>query len=233
MKKLSKPLVRLACAVALMGAFGTSVAQSVNPSTQELLNKAGTFQILLDVSGSSPATDEKTMRAIAPKIIAKLREMPIGTKVSVTGVGDARTMPLVWVKRVQARVTPEGAPMEDLARGLQQLLIGFPKRIEHSQQNYSELVGGFFDASKNLNPRAEINRVLVVSDLLEHTQSVNCFYATRCKLPDPKFSLRNAEVIVYGVGMGLPSDRAMSLERLWADYLSKKAFAKSVELHRF
>lgn len=224
---------RILAAAALLAPLSLAAAPSANPSTQELLSKAGTFQILLDVSGSSPATDEKTMKEIAPKIVAKLRDMPMGTTVIVNGVGDARTKPLVWVKRLQARVTPEGAPMDDLARGLQQLLISFPRQIAHSQQNYSELIGGFFDAAKNLNPRAEVNRIMVVSDLVEHSPTADCFYANRCKLSDPKFSLRNAEVVVYGVGMGLSAERAMALSRLWEQYLSKKAFAKSVELHRF
>jgi hypothetical protein len=83
------------------------------------------------------------------------------------------------------------------------------------------LIGGFYDASKLLNPKAQGNMIFMVSDLMENSNYTNCYKQNPCKLPKPPFSLNGAEVTVLGVGNGLPSDMAITLTNTWTDFLQQ------------
>jgi hypothetical protein len=52
-------------------------------STAEMVAQAPTLQILLDASGSSPATDAQFMASAIPRVTGKIKTMPMGTRVLI------------------------------------------------------------------------------------------------------------------------------------------------------
>lgn len=228
----SVPLIE-ACIMLFMLLITAQVcAEGVPRPTQETLATAPTFQILLDNSRSSPARDVAFIASVLPMIDQKLRAMPVGTSVIVTTVGDASLMPLRWHTRIQVRKTNSGAPVEDIIRDLHQFLLEFPKQMEGREHPASHLIGGLFDAARNLNPQAQSNEIVMISDLIEYSPLANCERARpACRLPAPQFKLEGANVSVYGAGMRLPSDRAMTLTQAWEAFFQKTGVRKA-ELRR-
>ena len=226
------PLIK-ACLMLCMLAISAQVyAEGVPQTTQEVLATAPTFQLLLDNSRSSPATDATFMASVLPMIEQKLRTMPVGTSIIVTTVGDASQRPLRWYTRIQVRKTNSGAPAGDIIRGLHQLLLEFPKHMAGHEHPASHIIGGLFDAARNLNPQAQNNEIVLISDLIEQSSLADCSRAKpACRLPAPQFKLEGATVSVYGAGMGLPSDRAIALAKVWETWFQKTGVRKA-ELRR-
>ena len=191
-------------------------------TTTEMCASAPVFELLVDSSKSSPARDAGFIAAAIPLVLQKLRTMPPCSVVQVVTVGDASLIPLMLRSRIQIRTTKDGATMDDIARALSQFLGAFPGRIKDHEQMRSELIGGFSDAAHNLNPHARVpNVIIMLSDLVEESALANCSRAVPCRLPVPPFSLGNADVTVYGVGLGLPSHRALALEKAWDSFFNK------------
>lgn len=227
---MSKPNPRKKLVRVLFAALSILPAGAQAVTTEELLEKAPVFQVLLDNSGSSPATDQAFMANAASAIVEKLTSMPMGTVILVRTVGDSTLAPLHWRTRIQKKSTAEGAPIEEVARRLRGLLVDFPKQIAGKEHGNSQLIGGFFDAARNLNLKSDRNKIVMVSDLVERSPFADCARVKVCKLPAPQFDLRGAEVEVFGAGANLPSDRAIGLTKAWDEFLGK-AGAKAA-LHR-
>lgn len=197
-------------------------AGSYAATTKELLEAAPVFQLLLDNSGSSPATDETFVSNAWPIIEEKLLSMPMGSVVIVNSVGNASIAPMARRVRIQKIVTSEGAPIEDIARGLKTLVLGFPKQVRGQEHGQSHLVGGLFDASKNINTKAaKPNVIVMLSDLIEFSPIANCYKNSACPLPTPTFKLDNTDVLVLGVGRGLPSNHEMAIFSAWEKFLGR------------
>lgn len=191
-------------------------------TTAELLKNAPVFQLILDISGSSPATDDGFVKSAWPVVEGRLKMMPIGTTVIINTVGDASLTPLTMRTRIQQRQTTEGAPIDQVVLSIKNIVLSFPARMQSSAHGQTHMVGGFFDASRNLNKTSSTkNVILVLSDLIEYSPIANCYKEKACTLPKPKFNLEGTEVLVLGVGRGLPSDREMALFASWEQFFQQ------------
>lgn len=201
-------------------------------STQEMIESAPVLQVLLDNSGSSPATNEEFVASAWPVIEGQLRAMPMGTVIIVNSVGDASLAPLQKRTRIQKTASAEGAPIDDIIRGLKSIVLGFPTKTKGAEHGQSHLIGGLFDASRNINSRAsQPNVIFMLSDLVEYSPLANCYRNRSCPLPTPTFSLENTSVTVLGVGRGLPSNHEMAVFSAWDKFL-KTANASSITLKK-
>lgn len=200
-----------------------------SPTTAAILERAPAFQIILDISGSSPALDQTLIDSVAPAIAAQVKAMPVGTLVTISTVGDATVPSSLLRMQIQAR----GATAGDVARKLQRFLHDFPREAKDRAQGRSDLVGGFAAAASYVNRKSDANAIVMVSDLVEYSALADCSRARKCALPaKPSFDLGGAHVQVYGVGQGQPSPRAMQLTADWRAFLAR-ANAGRVDLRRF
>jgi hypothetical protein len=209
--------------LALILTSGQPLPAQADP-TVEILAHAPVFQLLIDVSGGSPALNPDYLGFVLPQIQKRLEDMPLGTTVVVSSFGDAALPPLMFRSRLQAKHTSEGDTPEHVARDLRELVLSFPERMHGKEQKRSELVGGFFDSAQAINPKAHGNVILAISDLVENSPLARCDNekAKPCKLPPPVFHLPpDTTVCVYGVGQGLHSDRAALLTQQWAVFFKK------------
>ena len=215
-------VTKLIYGLAFVIVFLITCSASKATTTKDLIDKAPVFQLLLDNSGSSPATNQSFVNSAWPVIESKLRSMPMGTVVIINTVGDASLAPLTNRTRIQKVSTGEGASVEELVQTLKSIVLSFPKRVQGEEHGQSHMIGGFFDASKNLNKNASTrNVILILSDLIEFSPLANCYQNKACPLPMPVFKLENTELIALGVGRGLPSDREMAIFSAWEKFLSQ------------
>ena len=201
--------------------------------TAVLFDNPKTFQLLVDVS-PSPGVNPLFLQNVWSSVEQLLRRMPVGSSVIVQSVGNAALTPLVFRSRIQVRHTREGDTMESMVRGVKAVLFSFPERFKTNQHQQSELIGAFFDASRNISPNTPGNVIVAITDLAENSPLASCANVQKakpCTLPAPQFSLENTAVYVFGVGQGMPSDKAIHLTQQWAA-LFKKSGAKVAELHR-
>lgn len=206
-------------------------------TTAAMLEAAPTFQLIIDVS-PSPGINIEFLRSTWPGVEQRLRSMPLGSSIIVQSAGAASLHPLVFRSRIQVRHTSEGDTMDSIVRGVRELLFSFPERFKDNPHQQSELIGAFFDASRNINQKTSgnLNVIVAVSDLIENSSLLSfpaCWNkkSKSCTLPAPNFSLHNSAVYVWGVGQGLSSDHAMKLTKNWEVFL-KKTGATVVELRR-
>ena len=210
------------------GVSVAAVQAVVSPgrTTAEILAKAPTFQLILDASGSSPATEKASLASYWPAIEQKMRAMPLGSKVIVQTFGDTSARPLSIEVRVQTKKTPTGDTIDGLVRDIKGFVLSFPDNI--SPQPTTHAVGAFFDASKNVNPDAVGNTIVMVSDLIENSPFGNCYTDLKCRLPEkPPFTLQQVDVLVLGVGRGRSSKEEIAIHQSWASFL-QKAGARAV-----
>jgi len=213
----------------LMSLFLVQAQPANAASTADILANAPTLQILIDSSSSSPATSQAFMDNVAPLVVEKLKTMPMATQVIVTAVGDSVRVPEMKRTRILARNAPDGGPVEDVARKVGAYLRNFPKALVGNEHGSSHLIGGIFDAAKNVNPKSQANQIVIISDLVEYSDVTDC--TKKCVLPKPNFQLPGTEVTAYGVGLGLPSGLEMRVNNEWQRYLTA-AGAKPVVLRR-
>lgn len=195
--------------------IGTSDAAT----TKDLIEAAPTIQLLLDNSEGSPAIDEDFVAAAWPLIETKLRAMPLGTVVIVNTVGNASLKPLMMRTRIQKKTTNEGASIGEVVQAVKMSTLGLPQLAKNKEHNQSHIIGGIFDASKNLNKKASSpNVIIILSDFVEYSPFANCYKGKACQLPKPSFSLGNTEVMALGVGRGLASNREMVVFTAWEKF---------------
>ena len=112
--------------------------------------------------------------------------------------------------------------MEEVVQGLRAIVLGFPKRVQGEEHGQSHLVGGLFDASKNINTKAtQPNVIVMLSDLIEFSPIANCYKNRSCPLPSPTFRLDNTNFVALGVGQGLPSNHEMTIFASWEKFLGQ------------
>lgn len=219
-----------AVAAVVVCGFLSACERAHGAATSEVLAKAPVFQLLLDNSGSSPATDPNFMRSAWPLVEGRIRAMPLGTVVIVNTVGDASLPPLTLRTRLQKRADAEGAAVEEVVQSIRAVVLGFPKRVLAGAHGQSHLVGGVFDASKNINRSASgPNVIVMLSDLIEYSPLANCYKVKACPLPKPTFQLENTEVLALGVGRNLASDREMAVFSAWEKFLDQTGATYSLK----
>ncbi len=211
-----------AVGAACLAFTGFCATPTLAATTADLLATAPVFQLILDNSGSSPATDAGFVTSAWPIVEGWLRKMPLGTVIIVNSVGDASLTPMTMRTRIQQRQTAEGAPLDQIIPAIKNIVLGFPKRIQGAAHGQTHMVGGIFDASRNINKSASTkNVILLLSDLIEFSPIANCYKEKGCTLPKPKFNLEGTEVLALGVGRGLPSDREMALFGSWEQFFTQ------------
>jgi hypothetical protein len=217
----------LSAALGLASCSSSDGATTPRPSTAEILAKAPTLQILLDASGSSPATNQNFIDSSWPDVEERIRAMPIGSMVMLETFGDSREAPYTFKERIQAKASSSGDTMNNVVAKLHQKFVGFPQWVSGMSQGQTHAIGAFNDAAKNINRGSEQNSIIMLSDLIENSSFANCHH--RCRLPKkPAFSLQGSDVVVLGAGRGLPSDEAMNLEASWQKYLDASGANKVV-----
>lgn len=192
-------------------------------STADPCATAPVFQLLLDVSGSSPLAEQQYLAAVIPLIDERIRALPMCSEVLIVTIGDARVVPSMPRLKVLARPVPGvGATRDEIAREVRQLLLALPGRIAKSPQGRSELIAAFADAARNTNRQAkEPNQIVMLSDGVESSNLADCEKTARCRFPAPGFSLDGTSVTLYGVGLGLSGERTMALTRNWEKFFAK------------
>lgn len=208
-----------------------SSAQS--PTTAQLMAGAAAMQILLDNSNTSPATRADVVARAWPVIEAKLRAMPPASIILINTVGTAELPPMSMRLRIQQRRTAEGGPMEDVVKAVRKAVLEFPAKLKEGKMpahDTSNLIAGLFDASRAINPASDRNVIVFISDLIENSSLANCYVSFPCKLPKPEFSLPGTELIVLGVGWGMPANRELSLVKVWEQYFAKVGLPKPAVL---
>lgn len=214
--------------VTLATVLSASSLVQADGNNTDLTAEAPAFVIMLDNSGSSPATNQQTVNEAWVSIERKLKQMPLNSEVSVFTVGDASAPPFRKTSRIQTKTTYQGDTRNAVISQTKKMITEFPELIKSNAippHGRSELVGGFFDAAQLLNPKSDKNEIIFISDLIENSDLANCYKPKKCQLPPPQFSLHGTEVTVLGVGMGLPSEEAMAISSAWGDFL-KQAGAK-------
>lgn len=227
------PLATLTTVVMLLIMLFSQSASAQAPSTAQLIAAAPVLQILLDNSGSSPATDEQIIARAWPLIESKVRAMPPASIVIVHTVGTAELPPISLRLRIQQRRTSEGGTMNDVVQAIRTAVLSFPAKIKAgtvAQHGTSNLIAGLFDASRAINPASDSNVIIFISDLIENSSLANCYTSFPCKLPKPEFSLPGTELIVLGVGWGLPANKEIALVKSWEQYLGKLGLPKPAQL---
>lgn len=190
--------------------------------SEEIIAKAPVLVILLDNSGSSPTFQNEFMKEAVKLIDTKLREQPLGTMVRIFTVGTAEAASMTYSTRILAKVTAEGATAELVGQKVRDIVLSFPAQIKSGviqEHGTSHLVAGLFDAERVLNRKAEKNTVIYLTDGVENSTLANCYKDTKCRLPKPNFDLSNTEVIMLGVGSGLPSNQEMAVIKSWENLL--------------
>lgn len=211
-------------AISLCVLASVSVRPAHAATTQELLAKAPTMQIYQDLSGGSPGTRAEFLRAAWPEIAGRLRALPLGSLVAVHGFGDASLPPVSFSARIQARKTADGDTADNLARGLQTVMLKLAADSHGNEHTQSEIIGALFDAARGINPLASGNVALLLTDGGENSHFANCI-KPGCKLPAPTYALKGASVVMLGVGQGMPSDQAQQVARAWDAYLTQTGAA--------
>lgn len=205
-------------------------------NSAEVLAKAPTFSILVDVSGgSNPALTPEFMREAVKAIEPRLREQPMATTVKIWTVGHSALATETFSARILAKISAEGVPINMIVAKVREILLDFPAHAEkkgiHQQ---SHLIGGLFDASKTINHKAARNTVFYLTDGVENSPLGNCYRDQNCKLSLPKgakIDLSNVEVVMLGVGSGLPSNQQIAVTAAWEGFL-KAADAHPISVRK-
>lgn len=203
-------------------------------SNDDVIAKAPVLLVILDNSGSSPATMPQVVNSGWNVIENKIRAMPLASQVTVFTVGDASAPYFSKTIRIQQKTNEQGGTVDDVVEQVKSMVLSFPEQVKSGSipaHGRSELIGGFFDSSNLLNEKADNNSIIIISDLVENSDIANCYKPKGCHLPAPTFSLKGTDITVLGAGFGLPSELAMPISKSWTDFL-KKAGATSVKLER-
>jgi len=218
--------------------FASGLTYGDTPATSaELIAKAPVLQVLLDNSGSSPATDQASIDRAWPIIEKEIRALPIAGKVLVFTVGDASAPYSSAAFRIQKRMSNNngeiGGPVDSIVEEVREIVTKFPTNLGHktiATHGNSQLVKGLYDAAKLINLKSDLNVIIFVSDLIEFSPLANCYKQFPCKLPAPTFKLTGTKVTVLGVGMGFNSDRQLALNKSWETFFTQAATTGPVQL---
>ncbi len=223
--------ITLAMLVVTTGFFSSGVKAQTQTSAQ-IIAAAPVMEILLDNS-DSPALDEAVVARAWPIIEAKLRALPPASIVIIQTVGTAELPPVSLRIRIQQRRTADGASMEEVVGLVRNAVLSFPSKVKaHTIPSHttSNLIAGLFDASRAINLNSDRNVIVFITDLIENSSLANCYQTFPCKLPKPSFSLPGTELTILGVGFGMPSNREISLVKVWEEYLSHVGLPKPAVL---
>jgi hypothetical protein len=204
--------------------FCSTIALGMSDKTKEAIEIAPVLVVALDNSGSSPATDPKMMERAWPVIKEKIQALPIFGSVKVMTVGDASQYYLAKSWRIQYKQSEAGDTMDSILSQMEGIVLNFAKQTQQGTvptHGRTEIVGGFNDIARLLNPKAQQNSVVMVSDLIENSNHADCYRNKTCKLPKPTFSLANTDITVLGVGLSLPANEAMALSASWTHFLKE------------
>ena len=216
------------CALVL---FLAVAARPVHANTAEILRTAPSIEILQDLSLGSTGTNTKFINATFPIIEEVLATQPLGTLIEVHAIGDASFPAVSYRARLQAKRTPTGDTLAGVTQNLKALLLHLAEQSVGHEFRQSELIGSFFNASRNLNRQAAgQNTVILYSDGIENSEYAHCAKAS-CKFPAPKFSLDGANIYMFGVGQNMPSKEGQALTLQWESFL-KKAGASVAMMRR-
>ena len=191
-------------------------------TSAQLCAAAPSFTLMIDTSGSSPAQYPEFLQSATREIENKIRTLPVCSKIYVFTVGDGRTLPLMFRATIFMRSVPgQGGTKDDIIRAVRQLLARMPEEIKRRPQGRSELLGAWEDCARNFNPNATTPNIgMMLSDGVEASSYANC-ERRACTFPKPRFSLAGAEIILLGIGQGLPAEKAASLSRTWESWFAQ------------
>lgn len=196
---------------------------------------ADTYEILLDVSGSTPIVAPAFMRAMLPKASEAITKLPVGSRIKVFTVGDDKAEPLSIDLRVQRQKTEQGDTAKELAVTVPNMIAAYLSKLRvhpEQMQGESSLSPAFLDASKWCQSGKPC-RIEYWTDGMEYQPQIIAWPKEYKKpLPDiAGLDLKGADVVMYGVGQGVPSQARVAIEQHWQTWL-KAHNAGSVDLRR-
>ena len=198
-------------------------------------SRADTLQILLDVSGSTPIVSPAFMRAVVPKVSETIAKLPVGSRIKVFTVGDDKAEPLSIDLRVQRQRTEQGDTAKELAVNVPNMIAVYLNNLRshpEKMQGESSLSSAFLDASKWCQSGKPC-RIEYWTDGMEYQPHIIA-WPKEYKKPLPEIvglDLKQADVVMYGVGQGVPSQARVAIEQHWQTWL-KAHNAGSVDLRR-
>ena len=196
---------------------------------------ADTYEILLDVSGSTPIVTPAFMRAMLPKTSETIIKLPVGSRIKVFTVGDDKAEPLSIDMRVQRQKTEQGDTAKELAVIVPNMISAYLNNLRahpEKMQGESSLSPAFLDASKWCQSGKPC-RIEYWTDGMEYQPQV-ISWPKEYKKPLPNIAgldLKRADVVMYGVGQGVPSQARVAIEQHWQIWL-KAHNAGSIDLRR-
>jgi hypothetical protein len=212
---------------------GLAVAGFV--TIQSLSAQADTLAILLDISSSTPIVQPKFIQTTMPMIGDQISKLPIGSQIKVFSVGDDNAVPLAIDMYVQRDKSARGNTAKELA-------VSVPRDIEKylnavranpsKMQGESSLSPAFLDASKWCKTGKPC-QITYLTDGMEYQPGVLA-WPVQYKTPLPPIAgldLKGANVFMFGVGQGVPSQARIAIEQHWTTWL-KEHKAGEVDLRR-
>ncbi len=212
-----------------------SLIASLAPMFVSLMSHADTYQILLDVSGSTPIVSPAFMRAVVPKVSEAIAKLPVGSRIKVFTVGDDKAEPLSIDMRVQRQKTEQGDTAKELATVVPNMIAAYLNNLRaHPElmQGESSLSPAFLDASKWCQSGKPC-RIEYWTDGMEYQPQIIAWPKEYMK-PLPGIAgldLKGADVVMYGVGQGVTSQARVAIEQHWQVWL-KAHNAGSIDLRR-
>lgn len=213
----------------------TKLAFSISLAVGSTACHADTYQILLDVSGSTPIVAPSFMRAVVPRVSETITKLPVGSRIKVFTVGDDKAEPLSIDLRVQRQKTEQGDTAKELAVTVPNMIAAYLSNLRahpEQMQHESSLSAAYLDASKGCQSGKPC-RIEYWTDGMEYQPQIIAWPKEYKKpLPDiAGLDLKGAEVVMYGVGQGVPSQARVAIEQHWQTWL-KAHNAGSVDLRR-
>jgi hypothetical protein len=197
--------------------------------------KADTLAVLLDISSSTPIVQPKFMATTLPIIGDQILKLPIGSQIKVFSVGDDNATPLAIDMYVQRDKSARGNTAKELAVDVPKIIEKYLNALRTNpskMQGESSLSPAFLDASKWCKSGKPC-KITYLTDGMEYQPGVLA-WPTQYKTPLPPIAgldLKGAEVLMFGVGQGVPSQARIAIEQHWTTWL-KDHNAGTVDLRR-
>ena len=196
---------------------------------------ADVYTIALDISSSTPIVQPNFMQNALPKVREDIAKLPIGSRVKIFTVGDDNANAFTQDLRIQRSQTPSGDTAPMVAKNVEAAITAFLNDLRANpskMQGESSLSAAFLDASKWCVKGSPCT-IQFWTDGMEYQPGILAWPKDYQKPlpPIPLLNLDGTSVIMYGVGVGVPTFVRTKAEEQWQKWL-KAHQAGNVDLRR-
>ncbi len=197
--------------------------------------RADVYTLALDISSSTPIIQPHFVQNALPKVLEDIAKLPVGSRVKIFTVGDDNANAFTLDLRVQRSQTASGDAASVVAKKVGVAVAAYLNdlRVNPSKmQGESSLSAAFLDASKWCVKGTPCT-IQFWTDGMEYQPGIIAWPREYQKPlpPIPALNLDGASVIMYGVGVGVPTFVRTRAEEQWQKWL-KAHQAGNVDLRR-